>query len=248
MLRAKPDRSTRPVDDPRSLTHERLVREYERLAKGMTGMKKLFLHQREHTQHQFQRGLIDRLTGLHNRSYFHQRLTEEVARSRRQHTPMGIVYIDGDHFKNINDTYGHPMGDKTIKLLAKIIKSRMRESDTAFRLGGDEFAIILPGANLVDTIKFAKTLRVNVNETYFVFDKVDIDKTQPGGKFTISLGVTSYSHDMNIDSPKAHPKEWSEMYHVDIAKKLIETADNALYDAKTLRNCVKARTYGNVKR
>jgi len=87
---------------------------------------------------------LDGLTGLHNRRYFDQRLAQEIAASQRYNKPVGLVLIDIDMFKQINDQHGHPRGDQVIKRFAELIQTACRETDTPCRYGGDEFAIILP--------------------------------------------------------------------------------------------------------
>jgi diguanylate cyclase (GGDEF)-like protein len=241
---AERDRTIEPVKKPADLTHDELVREYERLARGMDGMRYAFGRARKQSRTRFDKALIDPLTGLYNKGYFNQRLMEDVSQAWRHHRPIAVVYIDGDKFKNVNDTHGHPIGDRTIKLLANTIKASIRGSDAAFRLGGEEFAIVLSDASLMDAAAFAERLRGNVAATPFVFDGLDVDATQPGGKFTISVGATSYPDDLNVYLTRAHLKDQMAEYYAKIAKVLAKTADDALYDAKVVRNCVRTRTYG----
>src|ERR1700756_2383569 len=100
-------------------------------------------------------GLTDFLTGFHNRRYLHARLCEELARAQRDHHPIACLMIDVDHFKRINDQYGHLAGDAVLREVAKRIDTEMRISDTGARFGGDEFAMVLAQAGINDGEKVA---------------------------------------------------------------------------------------------
>ena len=87
---------------------------------------------------------IDGLTGLHNRRYFDHRLEQELSEAQRYEKPVGLLLLDIDHFKSINDTYGHPKGDQVLSKLAEVLTQTCRGSDIPCRYGGEEFAVILP--------------------------------------------------------------------------------------------------------
>jgi len=158
--------------------------------------------------------LTDKLTNLYNFGFFNNRIKEEISRSNRYRRPVGLIMIDIDHFKNFNDTYGHEKGNEVLKMVSKVVKESIRQSDIAFRYGGEEFAVLLPETS-TETRITANRLREQV-EKQEIFIK--------GGekiKITISIG---YSY---------HP--WPKKSKLN----LIERADNALYKAKnTGRNKV----------
>src|SRR5450755_609915 len=113
-------------------------------------------------------GITDFLTGWHNRRYLQQRLREEIARAQRQNGQIACLMIDIDHFKGINDAYGHLVGDNVLKEFAHRIELQMRSMDTAARFGGDEFAILLPGASAAAAATLAERIRAAVAGEPFV--------------------------------------------------------------------------------
>src|SRR5262245_37258377 len=103
-------------------------------------------------------GLTDFLTGFHNRRYLHARLREELARAQRFHQPIACLMIDVDHFKRINDQYGHLAGDTVLREAARRIDTEMRVSDIGARFGGDEFSLILPQGGVQDGERVAQRI------------------------------------------------------------------------------------------
>ena len=159
----------------------------------------------------------DPLTNLYNRRFGLQRLQEEYSRSIRSDTPLGIAMLDIDHFKKINDAYGHLVGDKVLSRLANLIRSSLREGDISIRYGGEEFMIILPGASIKDSSALAERLRRLVQEMSVTYLSHQI-------RFTISIGITSF--------PECSAKNTED---------IISFADKALYQAKeTGRNQVQS--------
>ncbi|RMA97269.1 sensor domain-containing diguanylate cyclase [Hydrogenothermus marinus] len=155
----------------------------------------------------FERAIKDSLTGLYNRFFLEMEANKEFERAKRYKFPISIIMIDIDNFKNVNDTYGHLVGDEVLKKIANIIKNNIRKTDIAARYGGEEFVILLPNTPLEKAIKVAERIRQKVEEELFK----DENNTF---KVTISAGV-SYCDYENCDF-----------------KKVLEEADKALYIAK----------------
>jgi diguanylate cyclase (GGDEF)-like protein len=149
----------------------------------------------------------DGLTGLLNHRTFQDRLTEMLGRAERLGTKLCIMLTDVDHFKKVNDTYGHPVGDQVLKRVAQVCQDKVRKIDIVARYGGEEFAIVLEGTDAAGAQQLAERVRIDVGKQVFQSEK---------GTFgvTLSLGVACYPHD-------------AKEKHV-----LIERADQALYFAK----------------
>ena len=127
---------------------------------------RLQLRQRERTRklheersHLRRLALNDMLTGLFNRAYFDATLEAEAARSRRTGAPLSLLMIDLDHFKTINDLFGHPAGDQALRLVAKTVRGMVRRSDIVCRFGGEEFAVILPDTPMANALTLAEKVR-----------------------------------------------------------------------------------------
>lgn len=110
---------------------------------------------------------LDPLTGLSNRRVFDERIAIEAKRSRRYGHPFGLIMLDLDHFKQINDRFGHPAGDEVLRLVAKTIEAGVRETDLVARIGGEEFAVILPESKAPEVRAVAEKLRVSVEDIQF---------------------------------------------------------------------------------
>lgn len=186
----------------------------------LTNMLAVALHNAQMYEHIKELSYTDGMTGLHNYRFFRLRLKEELARARREGGNVSLLIIDVDHFKNYNDTLGHPAGDKVLRKVSDILKKSVRDNDIVARYGGEEFAIILPGASKEGAIALADRIRLKVEQTKFYQEEI-----QPGGKLTISVGTATF--------PKDSVSE----------EELIFFADQALYYAKkTGRNRVAEAT------
>ena len=149
---------------------------------------------------------FDALTGLLNRHGMEERLQQVLAVSNPDTAPLGIVMIDIDHFKSVNDRFGHATGDLVLKAVAGLMKARLRKSDIAARLGGEEFVLMLPGANAAEAMQAATELVRLVGDAFI----------DPVGHITISCGVSQMLRDEES------------------VASALRRADKALYAAKSL--------------
>ncbi len=145
----------------------------------------------------------DALTGIYNRVKFDRTLITEISKAERYSSPLSVIIFDIDHFKRVNDTYGHSAGDNVLKRLAKLVGANIRETDVFARWGGEEFVIQVPGVSLAQTAIFADKLRSKIEE---------FDFSEPE-RITVSFGVAAFQHGDNGTT-------------------LINRADKALYRAK----------------
>jgi len=152
----------------------------------------------------------DGLTGLKNYREFKDALAAEVLRAKRYKRPFSLLLIDVDHFKQYNDSNGHPQGDILLKKIADLLKENFKDTDVVARYGGEEFAIILvETGEKGQAVAIAERLRNMID-----WCKFPKQETQPGGKVTVSIGVSCYPQDS------------------DSAEELLKAADEALYTAK----------------
>ena len=128
-----------------------------------------------------EQAIRDGLTGLFNRRYFEEAMLAEFTKARRAKTPLAVILIDIDHFKQVNDTYGHQAGDCVLQVFANVIKSHIRNSDIACRYGGEEFIIALPGLSLESAYQRAERLRLAFKETCIQFKGKTIQVTISSG-------------------------------------------------------------------
>lgn len=155
----------------------------------------------------------DGLTGLYNHTAIKEELMAEIAIAGRNHTPLALAMLDLDNFKNVNDSYGHPVGDQVLRTLSRLLRQRLRRSDVVGRYGGEEFAVIFPGTNAATAGKVLDQVRQ-------VFCK--IQQFSESGDFSVSFsaGIADLAPTSNVDE-------------------LFDTADAALYSAKhSGKNCI----------
>jgi two-component system, cell cycle response regulator len=150
--------------------------------------------------------IVDGLTQIHNKRYLAEALEREIIRARRHSRALAMVMFDIDHFKRINDDFGHLAGDHVLRELSALVQSRIRRDEVFARYGGEEFAIVLPEAGLPDAVKLAETLRQKVEEHRFMFQEETI-------AVTVSLGCALVKAE-------------------DTATTIIARADQKLYEAK----------------
>jgi diguanylate cyclase (GGDEF)-like protein len=161
----------------------------------------------------------DRLTGLYNRGHWEASLKAAYARHQRYGNALSLVMLDIDHFKRVNDTYGHQAGDKVIEQVARLLHEHVRESDVVGRYGGEEFGVVLSDTDSAGGQIFAERLRKAVEASLVQYNGQDI-------RFTVSLGVADLSQPANDHA------------------ELIARADQALYTSKkTGRN--RVTVYGH---
>ncbi len=151
--------------------------------------------------------ITDGLTGIANRRAFEETIKAEVRRSLRYARPLSLVMFDLDHFKKVNDTYGHMAGDYVLKAVASLVRSRLREEDAFARYGGEEFALLLPETSKAVAAQLAETIRAAIANTQFEFE----DRLIP---VTVSMGVAEVVPGLRT------PHE------------LVKAADARLYEAK----------------
>jgi diguanylate cyclase (GGDEF)-like protein len=152
--------------------------------------------------------ITDELTGLSNVRHFHELLDQEIERAQRFNNHIGLVMVDIDNFKSVNDTYGHPQGDRVLQLVAKVMRDACRSTDHPARYGGEELALVLPETDLEGGFTIAEAIRRGVEA---------LEVPLEGGKtlrLTISAGVSAL-----------------DRFTVDPAA-LVQASDTALYEAK----------------
>jgi diguanylate cyclase len=161
---------------------------------------------RNHLEEQRERALIDTLTGLPNRAGLEKRMEEEYERWQRYGGELLLVMLDVDHFKRVNDQFGHLSGDKVLRLIAQQLSRRLRKSDFIGRFGGEEFVILMPGTTVEKAATVLEELRNGIENSPFHFKNERVT-------ITISIGFTDFRQDDTLDQ-------------------VFERADKAMYRAK----------------
>jgi two-component system cell cycle response regulator len=162
--------------------------------------------------------VLDPLTGLHNRRHLDARIKSEFAFASRHQTPLSVLLLDIDHFKRVNDTYGHAGGDAALRALAERLQRTVRTEDIVARYGGEEFAVVARGIEPAAALLFAERIRDHAEKIRLVHEEKSI-------AFTISIGVATMTRERIFDSVVS----------------ILKAADDGLYQAKAAgRNrCVK---------
>ncbi|MBV1910098.1 MAG: sensor domain-containing diguanylate cyclase [Kangiellaceae bacterium] len=174
------------------------------------------------TQEQFKLlSLVDLLTRTKNRRYFIQSLTKEIARSSRSESPISCLFMDLDHFKEVNDSHGHLTGDRALQSVATTIMPLLRKSDVFARFGGEEFTILLPDTSQKQALEIAERIRQEISQISIAND------LNQAFKITVSIGVSTWSANK------------ASMTYEQVQNYLISQADKGVYLAKDKgRNCV----------
>jgi diguanylate cyclase len=170
---------------------------------------------REHLEVQRQKALVDPLTGLPNRAAWGERLEHEISQWQQHGNTLLLAMLDLDHFKRINDNYGHLAGDKVLKIIASVLRKRLRGTDFVARFGGEEFVLLMPSTAPAAGLKMLEILRASIEACPFHF------KGEPV-TITLSSGMTAFRTGEHSDQA-------------------LKRADQALYRAKSAgRNRVES--------
>jgi len=184
----------------------RVIEINERLRDRLSQAEKKLHHQSQQIQSHMTEARTDPLTGLPNRRAFDDQLARQVAHWRNGELPFCLLMIDLDHFKAINDRYGHPVGDQLLRIVAKAIRATVRTMDHAARIGGEEFAAILPVTRLETARRIAERIRRKLADRAVEVDGLELE-------LSVSIGLAEILLDENAAS-------------------IIQRADTALYASK----------------
>jgi diguanylate cyclase (GGDEF)-like protein len=156
--------------------------------------------------------IMDHLTGVYNRRYLDKRIASEAIRARRYDMPLSMMMLDIDHFKDVNDRYGHQIGDRVLKSLGELLIKKVRVTDVVARYGGEEIAVLTIQTNISDAFDLAERLCKAVEASIMV--PVDVKEQREAIRITVSIGVAGFDQ------------------HVFDSQLMIKKADMALYQAK----------------
>jgi diguanylate cyclase (GGDEF)-like protein len=154
-----------------------------------------------------EQAIRDALTNLFNRRYLDETLERELARARREEYPLCIVMMDIDHFKDVNDAYGHEAGDTVLKKLSELVTTQSRQGDFVCRYGGEEFVLVMPNISIDVAKERANSLLRSISTLFVPFGRINLN-------ITVSMGISWFPA------------------HGETKKDLLRAADKALYDAK----------------
>jgi diguanylate cyclase len=185
---------------------QQLEAQLDQLNNRVHGMESEGENLRQRLQEKHDQAVHDPLTGLYNRLAYDERIMQEFARWKRYEQPMVMMMIDIDHFKDVNDSYGHKAGDKALALIADQLHTHLRESDFLARFGGEEFVVLMPETDLNSSIAAAEKLRAAVEQCQFHYQNAQVN-------ITISAGLAQLRKDDSTES-------------------LFQRADEAMYRAK----------------
>ena len=214
-----------PGDDGRPDTVLSLAQDVTERVRAQAALQEVNvkLRQRLDDIHELQAQLRDQvmrdsLTGMYNRRYLDDALPREISRAMREGTTLSLIMVDIDHFKRVNDTYGHPAGDEVLRRLAEILRVDARRSDVGCRYGGEEFVLLLPKMNV-------EAARVRAERWRQMFAEMEMTVDSATLKCTLSVGIAVFPE------------------HGNSADELLRNGDRALYLAKTRgRNRVEIHT------
>ncbi len=169
----------------RAIREQEVAQRLQSLAERVAHMEQEAQGYRDHLEEQRQKALVDPLTGLPNRAAWSERLEQEMAQWQRHGNTLLIAMLDLDHFKRINDNYGHLAGDKVLKIIAGELRKRLRSSDFIARFGGEEFVLLVPNTPIGAGLKLAEALRAAIEACPFHFkgERVTI---------TVSIGLSAF--------------------------------------------------------
>jgi len=190
----------------RDQREQEIATRLQSLAERVASMEGEALEYREHLEEQRQKALIDPLTGLANRAAWSERLEQAVVQREGDGSELLLAMLDLDHFKSINDSYGHLAGDKVLKIIANELRKRLRPVDFLARFGGEEFVLLIPATPMAEAVRLVETLRAAVEACPFHFKGQRVT-------ITISIGLAAF-----------RGSERSEL--------VLKRADDALYRAK----------------
>jgi diguanylate cyclase len=218
VVQERVDTIRRHMEVFRRTEDERIERAEEEVQKLNERLRRLEAESeslRGRIQQERNQALLDPLTEIANRLAYNERIAQEYARWKRYRAPLAFTVWDVDHFKRINDTFGHQAGDKVLKVVAKLLSSQMRETDFVARYGGEEFVILLPETTLSQARGATEKIRAAVEACEFHYRGERV-------RITISCGLAQFREQ---DDPDA----------------VFARADAAMYRAKAAgRNCCRA--------